>query len=297
MRSGSLKKAREGERMIRWNALRVAGVALVMLTVGGLLAVASAPSGTPQFGGKVQAHVPVYPALGADTSLDLFAGLGSVEFQSRTDLALVPYTLAEQTLRVALVRDWLSLYGEYRFSVLPIGITSVMLLVRAAPPHVVQGDGVRSTDVWIEGEARQKGDARGPFPQRTELWAKGSLVETLPGPFVDALTVGASLSATASDPHGGQIWWTGALLLGAKLGTAALESETSFSVTPVRLELEQVTLTSGTTPWGLSAYGRVSFAGPAFLPVLEFGVALSFGGQSLLDPSQGNCSGGVCTDW
>ncbi len=283
--------------MIRWNALRVAGAALGMLAAGSLLAVSSAEPGTPQFGGKLEVHVPTYPALGADASLDLFTGLGSFELQSRTELALVPYTMAEQALRVALVRDWLSLYGEYRFSALPIGITSVMLLVRATPPHVVQDDGVRSTDVWIEGEARQKGDARGPFPQRTELWAKGSAVETLPGPFVDALTLGASLSATASDPYGGQIWWTGALLLGAKLGTAALESETSFSVTPVRLELEQVTLTSGATPWGVSAYGRVSFAGPAFLPVLELGVALSFGAQSLLDPSRGSCSGGVCTDW
>jgi len=283
--------------MARWNALRAASAALVLLVTGGLLAVAGAEPGTLQLGGKLQVHVPVYPALGADTSLDLFAGLGSLELQSRTDLALVPYTTAEQALRLVLVQDWLSLYGEYRFSVLPIGITSVMLLVRATPPHVVLEDGLKKTDFWIEGEARQKGDRWGPFPQRTELWAKGSAVETLPGPLVDALTLGASLTATASDPHGERIWWTGALLLGAKLGTAALESETSFSVTPVRLELEQVTLTSGATPWGLSAYGRVSFAGPDFLPVLEFGVALAFGAQSLLDPSQGNCSGGVCTDW
>jgi hypothetical protein len=75
-------------------------------------------------GGVASAWGSAVPIPGGNASLDLFLGLGDLEAASWTEYSLFPYTMGSETLSLSLVCDWLTLSGEYQFSLLPLGIFS-----------------------------------------------------------------------------------------------------------------------------------------------------------------------------
>lgn len=282
--------------MKRTSAVLATCVALsAVLFAGGSVGAARDADGF-RLGGSFAANSPIWPAFAASGLLDLFAGVGDWEVHALTDLSVIPYTIGEEAFRLILTREWLSVGAEYRFSILPLGISSATITARATPPHLVEQRVGIKTDLGIDAEARLKGDSFAFRPQRIELHLTGSGTVTLSHVVIDEIVIGSSLEATASDPHGERVWWTTTARLGGTFGCVSLESETTFSLLPSRLDSEVLTLEIASTPPGLSAYAKAGLAAPDFTCALEVGLSWTFGDPSLAAPATNECSGGVCTD-
>jgi hypothetical protein len=247
-------------------------------------------------GGVASAWGSARPIVGGSASLDLFLGLGDLEAASWTEYSLFPYTMGSETLSLSLVRDWLTLSGEYQFSLLPLGITSATLLARArpAPWDIALGDLL--LDLSVEGEARLKGDTFTSAPLRTEIWLKAAASVSRSVGCLDQVLLGASLEATASAPGGGRVWPTPVLLASASIGRAMLESATTLSLAPrLRVESETVSLRASWSDLGVSGEAWCTFSEEPGGPSVGLRVSYEFGDIPLgVTPTSSNCSGGVC---
>jgi len=272
----------------------VAGIGLLgaVLWVGLLGVAADAPAF--RFGGLVEARTPVYPSFGVDASLTLVAGWGDWDLSSRTDASFWPFTQSEETLGLALVREWLTLGAERSQSIAPIGISSALLFARAIPPHWTHEAENLRLDLGVELEARVKGDRFRSVPLRSELWAKGTATSALVGVVLDEVNLGASLEGTLSAPGGGQVWTTATLQAGARLGCVLLRSETAVSLTPLRFEAERVILEAAVPELGLTAQVRAVFLGERLAPSVEVRLDWGFGERRSTTPTSDGCEGGVC---
>ncbi len=247
-------------------------------------------------GGIVRASGAVLPIPGADVSFDAFVGLDGAEVASRTEYSLFPYTIGSETLAVSLTRDWLSLSGEYTFSLLPIGITSATFLAHARPvPWEFAAESL-VLDLSIEGEARLKGDTFLSTPLRTEIWAKGTAGVSRSVGCLDPLRLAVSLEATASAPGGGGIWPTPALLASASIGSATLSGEATLATAGgLHLDSGTVTLSGAWRDVGLFAAAWCALSGEPLDVSLGIRVAYEFGDSPLAGSSADeSCAGGVC---
>jgi hypothetical protein len=271
------------QRLARLRRMSASAVILAMA-----LACSAVGAGL-RFGGSVETWGTACPVLSGNASLDLFLGLDDVEAALRTELSLFPYTTGTETLRISVVREWLSVGGEFRLSVVPIGVTSAMVLSRAKPSPWVGSIGDVLLDVSVEGEARLKGDTFATTPLRAEVWVKTAASASRSLGCLDQVLLGASLEATLSAPDG-QVWPTTTLVAGLSYGRAALTSETTLSLAPrIRIEAETVFLTLSWQDLGLSGRAWCTFSEEPSGPSVEFG-------DVPLGPSSagGECSGGVC---
>jgi hypothetical protein len=271
---------------------RVSASAFILTTV----LACSAVGADLRFGGGVEAWGTTCPILGGNASLDLFVGLGSVETATRTEFSLFPYTMGTETLSVSLVREWLSVGGEFQLSVIPIGITSAMVLSRAQPLPWVGSIGDVLLDVSVEGEARLKGDTFATTPLRAEVWVKGTASASRSLGCLDQVLLGASLEATLSAPDGGKIWPTSTLVAALSYGCATLRSETVVSLVPsLRLDEERLFLRVSWKDLGLSGEASLAFTAEPLGPSLGLRILYEFGDTPLGGgPSGSECSGGVC---
>jgi hypothetical protein len=246
-------------------------------------------------GGAIAAWGTVCPDATGSASLDAFLGLGPVEAASRTEFSLFPYTLGSETLSLSVVRDWLSLCGEYQWSLLPLGITSATFLASVSPAPWEVPVGNFLVAFSIEGESRLTGYAFNSTPLRAEIWIKGAVSASRDMGIFDQASVGASLEATLSAPAGA-IWPIPGCVLAASLGWATLASETVFALSPtIRVASETLTLRGSWRETGLT--GELSCVFSEGSSGLSLGIEISyeFGDAPLRAfPSSAECSGGVC---
>jgi hypothetical protein len=235
------------------------------------------------------------PSAGGSAEIDLFAGLGSLEASSRTELSLFPYTTSNETAALSLVQDWLSLTAEYEFSIVPLGITAATILAQATPTPWVTACGSFLVDLGVEGEARLLGDGFAATPLRAELWVKGSAgIGGSVGP-VDLVRIGAALEGTLSAPNG-TVWPTPSLIASASLGRATLSSETELSLAEgIHIVAETASLVCSWVELGLSAKAWCTFSEEPTGPAVGLRIAYEFGAAPLRPfPDSVQCVGGVC---
>ncbi|MCX6099120.1 MAG: hypothetical protein NTX69_03800 [Candidatus Bipolaricaulota bacterium] len=258
--------------------------------------VCSAVGADLRFGGSVEAWGTACPTLSGNASLDLFVGLGSVEAATRTESSLFPYTMGTETLSISLVRDWLSVGGEFQLSVVPIGVTSAMVLSRAQPSPWACSIGDVLLDLSVEGEARLKGDTFATTPLRAEVWVKGTASASRSLGCLDQVLLGASLEATLSAPDYGKIWPTSTLVAALSYGCATLRSETVVSLVPsLRLDEEKLLLLVSWRDLGLSGEASLAFTAEPRSPSVGLRVLYEFGDTPIGGGSSGSeCAGGVC---
>jgi hypothetical protein len=249
-----------------------------------------------RFGGSVETWGTASPTLGGNASLDLFVGLGSVEAATRTESSLFPYTMGTEILSVFLVREWLSVGGEFRLSVVPIGVTSAMILSRAQPSPWECSIGDVLIDFSVEGEARLKGYTFATTPLRAEVWVQGTASASRSLGCLDQVLLGASLEATLSAPDGGEIWPVSTLVAALSYGCATLRSETVISLLPsLRLDEERLFLRVSWNDLGLSGEASLAFTAEPRSPSVGLRVLYEFGDAPLVGgPSGSGCAGGVC---
>jgi len=249
-----------------------------------------------RFGGSVETWGTASPTLGGNASLDLFVGLGSVEAATRTESSLFPYTMGTEILSVFLVREWLSVGGEFRLSVVPIGVTSAMILSRAQPSPWECSIGDVLIDFSVEGEARLKGYTFATTPLRAEVWVQGTASASRSLGCLDQVLLGASLEATLSAPDGGEIWPVSTLIAALSYGCATLRSETVISLFPsLRLDEERLFLRVSWNDLGLSGEASLAFTAEPRSPSVGLRVLYEFGDAPLVGgPSGSGCAGGVC---
>jgi hypothetical protein len=249
-----------------------------------------------RFGGVVEMWGTASPILGGNASLDLLIGLGDVEAATRTEFSLFPYTTGTETLSVSLVREWLSVGGEFRLSVLPIGITSAMVLSRAQPPPWECSISDVLLGFSVEGEARLKGYTFATTPLRAEVWVQGTASVSRSLGCLDQVLLGASLEATLSAPDGGEIWPTSTLVAALSYGCATLRSETVISLAPsLRFDEERLFLRVSWDDLGLSGEASLAFTAEPRSPSVGLRVLYEFGDAPLGGgPSGSGCAGGVC---
>ena len=249
-----------------------------------------------RFGGSVETWGTARPTLGGNASLDLLMGLGDVEAATRTEFSLFPYTMGTETLSVSLVREWLSVGGEFQLSVLPIGITSAMVFSRAQPPPWECSISDVLLDFSVEGEARLKGYTFATTPLRAEVWVQGTASVSRSLGCLDQVLLGASLEATLSAPDGGEIWPVSTLIAALSYGCATLRSETVISLLPsLRLDEERLFLRVSWNDLGLSGEASLAFTAEPRSPSVGLRVLYEFGDAPLVGgPSGSGCAGGVC---
>jgi hypothetical protein len=249
-----------------------------------------------RFGGSVETWGTASPTLGGNASLDLLMGLGDVEAATRTEFSLFPYTMGTETLSVSLVREWLSVGGEFRLSVVPIGVTSAMILSRAQPSPWECSIGDVLIDFSVEGEARLKGYTFATTPLRAEVWVQGTASASRSLGCLDQVLLGASLEATLSAPDGGEIWPVSTLVAALSYGCATLRSETVISLLPsLRLDEERLFLRVSWNDLGLSGEASLAFTAEPRSPSVGLRVLYEFGDAPLVGgPSGSGCAGGVC---
>jgi hypothetical protein len=270
-------------------------LACLRRVVASAIILATAVSAEPRFGGSIETWGTACPVLSGNASLDVFVGLGDVEAAVRTEFSLFPYTIGTATLSASLVREWLSVGGEFQFSVLPIGITSAMVLSRALPSPWVGSIGDVLLDLSVEAEARLKGSTFATTPLRAEVWVKGAASASRSLGFLDQVVLGASLEATLSAP-GGRVWPTPTLVAGLSYGRATLTSETTLSIAPrIRIEAETVSLTMSWRDLGLSGKAWCTFSEEPSGPSVGLQITYEFGDVPRGPFSAGGeCLGGVC---
>jgi hypothetical protein len=266
---------------------------------GVIIAVAlacSAAGADLRFGGNVDAWGAVCPILSGNTSLDLFVGLGDVEAAARTEFSLFPYTMGTEIFSLSLVREWLTIAGQFELSVIPIGITSAEILSRAQPSPWEWLIGDVLLDVSVEGEARLRGYTFATTPLRAEVWVKGAASASRSVGCLDQVLLGASLEATLSAPDGGQIWPTSTLVAALSYGCATLRSETVVSLVPsLRLDEERLFLRVSWNDLGLAGEASVAFTAEPLGPSVGLRLLYEFGDTPLGgSPSGSECAGGVC---
>jgi hypothetical protein len=273
----------------------IAGVRVAAVCGAAYLALSCcALGGACESGGAVSAWGAVWPSPGASVSLNAFLGLGACEASSRTEYSLFPYTVGSETLALALVRDWLSLSGEYQWSLLPLGVTQAVVRARAlpAPWDVAEGDVL--VELSVEGEARLKGDSFDSSPLRAELWARGLVTASRDLGVLDQVLLGVSLEGTLSSP-GGEIWPTPGLVLSASFGPATLASRTTLSFAQgFHIASETVSLRGSWKDTGLS--GEISLGlAEGGEPSVGLRVSYEFGSTPRRPfPLTDECAGGVC---
>jgi len=252
-------------------------------------------SAEPRFGGSIETWGTACPVLGGNASLGVFVGLGDVEAAVRTEFSLLPYTTGTATLSASLVREWLSVGGEFQLSVLPIGITSAMVLSRVLPSPWVGSIGDVLLDLSVEAEARLKGSTFATTPLRAEVWVKGAASASRSLGCLDQVVLGASLEATLSAP-GGRVWPTPTLVAGLSYGRATLTSETTLSFVPrIRIEAETVSLTMAWRDLGLSGKAWCTFSEEPSGPSVGLQITYEFGDVPRGPfTARGECLGGVC---
>lgn len=248
-----------------------------------------------RFGGAVGASFGVLPVPAGDVSLELSVGLGPVDVSSWTEYSLFPYVVGSQTFAVSVAQDWLGLNAEYRFSLVPLGITRAAILARARPLpwDLAWGDSIVS--VAAEGEARLTGDSFASA-LRTEVWAKASVGASRAVGCLDRVALEASVEVTLSAPGGGRVWPTPALIASATFGRFTLESETSLSVVAgLRIAAETVSLAASWGEIGLSGSVWCTLSGDLRAPSLGIRLAKQFGDAPIQGfRVGGTCAGGVC---
>ena len=173
---------------------RMSASAVVLATA----LVCSAVGADLRFGGRAEAWGTACPTLSGNASLDLFVGLGNVEAATRTEFSLFPYTMGTETFSISLVREWLSVGGEFRLSVVPIGITSAMVLSRAQPLPWECSIGDVLLDFSVEGEARLKGYTFATTPLRAEVWVQGTASASVVAQTLTSITVSPSSATVAN---------------------------------------------------------------------------------------------------
>ncbi len=249
----------------------------------------------PRFGGAVGASYAALPVPASDVSLELSFGLGLMDASSWTEYALFPYTVGSQTFAVSVAQDWLGLIAEYRFSLVPLGITRAAILARARPGSwdISWGDSVVSAAA--EGEARLTGDSFASA-LRTEIWAKASAGVSRAVGCLDSIGLGVSVEATLSAPGGGRLWPTPALVASATLGRFTLKSETTLSVvSDLRIAAETISLDASWGEIGLSGSVWCTLSGDALGPSFGIRLATQFGDAPVQGFRVGGaCAGGVC---
>jgi len=246
-------------------------------------------------GGRAVLLGSALPSVGASAEIDLFAGLGSVEASSTTELSLFPYTTANETIALSLIQDWLSLTAEYQFSVRPLGITAATILAQATPPAWIETWGSLLVDASVKGEARLLGDGFASRPLRAEVWVKGSAgIGTSLG-VLDFVRVGAAIEGTLSAPNG-TIWPTPSLVASASVGRMTLSSETEWSFAGgIHVAAETVSLVCLWLELGISARAWCAFSGEPTGPGVGLRIAYEFGALPLRPfPDSTECVGGVC---
>jgi len=248
-----------------------------------------------RLGGALETSAGVSSMVSGDASVELVAGLSSVDLGSWTEMSLLPYTMAFETLTLAYVQDWLSLRAEYRFSLAPLGITSATILSGARPGSWETSVGDILVSVSAETEARLAGYSFASL-LRTEIWAKVTAGASRRIGCLGPVYVGGSLEATASAPGGGRIWPTPAVVVSATLGHVVLRSETTFSIVGgVRVSAETVSLEGSWSEIGLSGSAWCAFSEGESGPSLGIRVVKEMGDAPLWGfRSGGSCSGGVC---
>lgn len=271
---------------------RVSVVAFILATA----LACSAVGADLRFGGSVEAWGTACPILGGNASLDLFVGLDDVEAATRTEFSLFPYIVGTETLSVSLVREWLSVGGEFQLSVVPIGITSAMVLSRAQPSPWVGSIGDVLLDLSVEGEARLKGHTFATTPLRAEVWVKGAASASRSLGCLDQVLLGVSLEATLSAPDDGKIWPTSTLVAALSYGCATLRSETVVSLAPsLRLDEQKLLFLVSWRDLGLSCEASLAFTAEPRGPSIGLRILYEFGDTPLGGgPSGSGCAGGVC---
>jgi len=235
------------------------------------------------------------PSVAGSAEIDLFAGLGSLEASSTTELSLFPYTTGNETVALSLVRDWLSLTAEYQFSLAPLGITAPTILVQATPPAWVATWGSFLVDAGVEAEARLLGDGLAATPLRAEVWVRGGAGIGCTAGVIDYLRVAATLEGTLSAPNG-TIWPTPSLVASASVGRMTLSSETELSFAGgIHVAAETVSLVYSWLELGISARAWCTFSGEPTGPSVGLRIAYEFGAVPLRPfPDSTECVGGVC---
>ncbi|MDD5646550.1 MAG: hypothetical protein PHW86_05220 [Candidatus Bipolaricaulis sp.] len=270
---------------------------MVGMCVGVLLAAVawSAMGSEIRVGGRGVFFGSAMPYAGGSAEIDVFAGFGSLEASSTTELSLFPYTTSSETVAVALVRDWLCLAVEYEFSVVPLGITAARILARATPAAWMSSYESFLVDGAVEAEARLLGDGFAATPLRAELWLKGSLGIGASLGMIDFARVGAAIEGTLSAPNG-SVWPTPSLIASASLGPATLSSETEWSLAGgIHVVAETVSLVCSWHELGFSAKAWCTFSGEPTGPSAGLRIAYEFGATPLRPfPDSTACVGGVC---
>lgn len=265
-------------------------VVLCLVLVGGL----AAGQGV-RFGGALGASGALSPVAAADASLELAVGLACLDFSSWTEFSLVPYTIGSETVAVSCTRDWLGVRAEYRWSLIPIGITRAAFVARAMPDpwETVAADSVYS--LRVEGEARLWGDSFAAA-LRTEIWGKATVGARRVVGCLDSAFVGASLETTLSAPGGGEVWVTPILIAEATLGRLTLRSETTLATAGgLRLDSETLSLEASWGEFGVSGRLWCTISEGQAGPSVGIRVAAELGDRPLQGlRTGGTCSGGVC---
>jgi len=246
-------------------------------------------------GGRTVVVGSALPSVAGSAEVDLFAGLGSLEASSTTELSLFPYTMGNETIAVSLVRDWLSLTAEYQFSLAPLGITAPTILMQATPPAWVATWGLFLVDAGVDAEARLLGDGLAATPLRAEVWVRGGAGIGCTVSVIDYLRVAATLEATLSAPNG-TIWPTPSLLASASVGRVTLSSETELAFAGgIHVAAEAVSLVCSWLELGISARAWCTFSGEPTGPSVGLRIAYEFGAHPLRPfPDSAECVGGVC---
>jgi len=268
-------------------------LALVCFTL--LLALACCANGMRfRSGGVVTSWGAIWPTPSGSASMDLFLGLGTIEASSRTEYSLFPYTLGTETLGVGISHEWLSLSGEYQWSLLPLGITQAAFRARALPSPWDVPQGEVLFEFSVEGEARLTGNSFDSSPLRAEVWVRGEATASRSLGILDQVLLGTSLEATLSSP-GGQIWPTPGVVISASLGPVSLSCEATLSFSSgLHLASEAVSLRGSWREVGLSgdvSLGIAEGGGPS----VGLRISYEFGDAPQRPfPSTDECSGGVC---
>ena len=235
------------------------------------------------------------PSVAGSAQIDLFANYWNLEASSTTEISLFPYRTGSETIALSLVQDWLSLTAEYEFSIAPLGITALTILVQARPPAWMTAWGSCVVDLAVEGEARLLGDGFTATPLRAEVWVKGGAgIGGSVGP-VDLVRIGAALEGTLSAPNG-TVWPTPTLTASASLGRATLSSETEWSLAGgIHVTAETVSLLCSWRELGLSGKAWCTFSEEPAGPTVGLRIAYEFGALPLRPfPDSVECVGGVC---